>query len=217
MLAALAALRWLPKHDPRRNPGDDEKGFLKLLARPDLLRPYAATFSSMFVFSSMFNYMPFYLAGPPFQASTNTITLMYLSYLMGVVTGPLAGKAANRLGGGLSMAAGAVVFALAMGLSLLPSLLAMGLSLTLVCAGHFTVHAVAAGALNSRLAHSQGRANSLYVLFYYLGAWCGITLSGWAYGWAGWPAVAALGFAVLGAPLAIGLWERRLALANGRS
>lgn len=207
--AGLAALRWLPRDSLKKEAPGDTQGFLGLLARPELLRPYAATFSSMFVFSSLFNYMPFRLAGPPFNVGTATITLMYLSYLMGVVAGPLAGKAANRLGGGLSMALGAVTFALAVGISLLPSLAAMGLSLTLVCAGHFTVHAVAAGALNSRLASSQGRANSLYVLFYYLGAWCGITASGWAYGWGGWTAVSCLGLAMLCVPLAVGLWERR--------
>ncbi len=216
VLAGLAALRWLPKDDLRQKSEGGEDGFLKLLARPGLLRPYAATFCSMFVFSSLFNYMPFYLSGPPFEVGTTTITLMFFSYIMGVVAGPLAGKAANRLGGGLSMAAGAVIFALAVGLSLLPSLAAMALSLTLVCAGHFTVHAVAAGALNSRLAESQGRANSLYVLFYYLGAWCGITVSGWAYGWGGWPAVAMLGLIVLSVPLAVGLWERRFPVIAGQ-
>jgi YNFM family putative membrane transporter len=211
VLAGLAALRWLPKDDLRQSSKTEADGFQKILSRPDLLRPYAATFTSMFVFSSLFNYMPFYLAGPPFEVGTATVTLMYFSYLMGVVIGPLAGKAAGRLGGGLSMASGAVVFALAVGISLMPSLPAMALSLTLVCAGHFTVHSVAAGALNSRLSQSQGRANSLYVLFYYLGAWCGITVSGWAYSWAGWLAVALLGLAVLSVPLCIGLWERRSA------
>lgn len=217
LLAGLAALRWLPKDDLRKESTSGGEGFLVLLVRPELLRPYAATFFSMFAFSSLFNYMPFYLSAPPFEAGTATITLMYLSYLMGVVTGPLAGKAAGRLGGGLSMATGAVIFALAVGISLLHSLAAVALSLTLVCAGHFTVHSVAAGMLNSRLAQSQGRANSLYVLFYYLGAWCGITSSGWAYGWGGWLAVVALVFAALTVPLGLGLWERRLPTATGRA
>jgi YNFM family putative membrane transporter len=214
LLAGAAALRWLPRDDLRQEAKGGDGGFFGLLARPELLRPYAATFASMFVFSSLFNYMPFYLSAPPIEASTTTITLMYLSYLMGIVISPLAGKAAVRLGGGFSMAGGALTFSLAVGLSLLPSLAAVALSLTLVCAGHFTVHSVAAGMLNSRLAQSQGRANSLYVLFYYLGAWCGITVSGWVYGWGGWTAVAALGFAALTVPLSLGLWERRLALQS---
>ncbi len=215
VVAGLAALRWLPKDDTPTQAGENQQGFMTLLRRPEILRPYAATFSSMFVFSSVFNFMPFYLSQPPFSASTNTITLMYFSYLMGVAAGPLAGKAATRLGRGPSMAWGAALFALAVGLSILPSLLTIALSLTLVCAGHFTVHSVAAGSLNARLSSSQGRANSLYVLFYYLGAWCGITFSAWAYGWGGWLAVSLIGISVLSVPLLVGLWEMRSAKGQG--
>jgi len=208
LAAGWAAWRWLPREANPEQKADNHEGFGRMLRRPELLRPYAATFASMFVFSSLFNFMPFYLAGPTFQAGTAVITSMYLSYLMGVVVGPLAGRAANRLGGGPAMILGAALFILAALSSLIPNLAAMAASLTLVCAGHFTVHSVAAGALNSRLSTDRGKANSLYVLFYYLGAWCGITISGWTYGAGGWPAVVALGLAVLLAPLGIGLWER---------
>jgi YNFM family putative membrane transporter len=47
--------------------------------------------------------------------------------------------------------------------------------------------------LNRRLTASRGKANSLYVLAYYLGGAVGITLSGYAYGLAGWRGVATLG------------------------
>ncbi len=211
LLAGVAALRWLPPEQARTKETADQAGLAGLLGRPEILRPFAITFSSMFVFSSVFNYMPFYLAGPPFEAGTTLITLLYLSYLMGALAGPLAGKTANRLGNGLTTVLGSLVFALAVGLSLLPSLAAVAAGLTLVCAGHFAIHSAAAGALNRRLAQGQGRANSLYVLFYYLGGWCGITASGWAYGLGGWPAVAGLGLGILGVPFGLGLWEHRLA------
>jgi len=38
-----------------------------------------------------------------------------------------------------------------------------------LCAGFFTIHATAVGLLNHKLSHSHGRANALYVLFYYAG------------------------------------------------
>ena len=69
--------------------------------------------------------------------------------------------------------------------------------------------AAAAGLLNRKLTSSHGRANSLYVLSYYLGGACGITLSGYAYGLTGWRGVAALGILMLSLPLATGLREIR--------
>lgn len=85
----------------------------------------------------------------------------------------------------------------------------IALGLAGVCAGFFTVHASAVGLLNRRLTAAKGRANSLYVLFYYLGGAAGITVSGYAYtGW-GWGAVAVLNGGVLLLPFAIGMMERR--------
>jgi hypothetical protein len=42
-------------------------------------------------------------------------------------------------------------------------------SLAGMCAGFFAIHAAAAGALNGKLTTSRGRANALYILFYYAG------------------------------------------------
>jgi MFS transporter, YNFM family, putative membrane transport protein len=208
LLAATAAtVRWLPreKNDVASEPG--AMGFVQLLSQPALLRMYLAAFGAFFVFSSVFNYLPFYLSGPPFHARTEVITLMYLAYVIGIVMGPLAGKLSNRIGNGSTMAIGAVVFGSFIALTLIQSMLAVAASLAGICAGFFAVHSAAAGSLNRKLTSSRGRANSLYVLFYYLGGAVGITLSGYAHRLAGWPGVAALGGAVLLVPLVIGLVE----------
>ncbi|MFP5213320.1 MAG: MFS transporter [Acidobacteriota bacterium] len=197
-------------------PARTNAGFRYLLSRPDLVRTFMVSFGSFFVFSSIFNYLPFYLAGPPFNASTHVITMLYLTYVVGIVTGPLAGRLSNRLGNGAAMTLGSVVFAMAIGATLIKSLLAVVLSLAGVCAGFFTIHSSAAGSLNRKLKTSRGRANSLYVLFYYLGGYAGITLSGYAYLHAGWPGVAGLGWAMLCIPFFTGIVEARSA-GSGQS
>jgi YNFM family putative membrane transporter len=163
----------------------------------------------------MFNYLPFYLSRAPFHASTRLITLLYLSFLMGILIAPLSGKLSNRIGNGGTMILGSLLFALAIALTLITSLVAILAALVLVCAGFFSIHAAAAGSLNRKLTSSRGRANSLYILAYYLGGAAGITLSGYAYGLAGWPGVAALGIAVLALPFATGLAERRQEQGRG--
>lgn len=207
--ATLAALRWLPPETKKIEIPEEEPGFLTLLSRRDVRNMLLVPFGAFFVFSSIFNYLPFYLAAPPFKAPTQIITLMYLAYLLGVVIGPVAGNLSNRFGNGATMVGGSVVFALAIAATLIPSLWAVAASLAGVCAGFFAIHAAAAGLLNRRLTVSRGRANSLYILFYYLGGSIGITLSGLAYERGGWPGVAVLGIMMLSIPFSIGWRERK--------
>ncbi len=205
--AAWAAFRMLPHEADRLSVDGEALSFGQLLTKGGFLRIYGVAFGSFFVFSSIFNYLPFYLAGPPFDARTEVITLMYLAYVIGILVGPLAGKISNRIGNGPTMASGAVVFALSIALTLVPSMPVIMLSLAGICAGFFTIHASASGSLNRKIVSSRGRANSLYVLFYYLGGAVGIWLSGQAYVRAGWLGVAGLVTAMLVVPFIAGILE----------
>jgi len=210
----IAVWRLPPGRGPDKGRSGGE-GFLTLLTHAELRRIFLVAFGGFFVFSSVFNYLPFYLSGAPFHASTRLITLLYLSLLMGTLIAPLSGKLSNRIGNGGTMILGSLLFALAIALTLIKSLVTILAALVLVCAGFFSIHAAAAGSLNRKLTSSRGRANSLYILAYYLGGAAGITLSGYAYGLAGWPGVAALGIAVLALPFATGLAERRQEQGRG--
>lgn len=214
VIATLVASRRLREPAPAvQHPGSEASGSVislwSMLARPDLLRLFLVASASFFVFSSVFNFLPFYLAAPPVSLPLQFITALYLTYVIGIVIGPLAGRANNRFGSGLTMAGGALLLVLGLLLSLLPSLVAIGLALAAICAGYFGVHASAVGALNLRLSSGRGRANALYVLFYYAGGFSGITVSGYAYSQGGWSAVIVVCLAVLTGPIVIGLVEHR--------
>ena len=209
LIATLAALRSLPPGRCERKNAVPAPGFRALLRRGELLRIYCCAAGSFAVFSSVFNYLPFRLAAPPFAFSTEATTLLYLTYVVGIVMGPTAGRMSNCFGSGATLIGGTVVFAGALALIRLPWVGAVVLGLLGICAGFFTVHAAAVGALNRRLAGGQGRANALYVLFYYLGGWLGITGSGLAYRQGGWGAVVALCGLLLSVPFAVGWIERR--------
>ena len=204
-VACGVAWRGLPREKTTAPRQSAPLSFLQLLAQAPLRKNYIVAFSAFFVFSSVFNYLPFYLAGPIFNAPTRTITLMYMVYLIGIVIGPLSGQLSNRFGNGRTMAAGAILFGLSLGTTLYPALLAVIVGLAGICAGFFTIHAAAAGWLNRNLVSSRGRANSLYVLFYYAGGTCGITLSGSAYEMFSWAGVVGIGAMMLVVPLWIGL------------
>jgi len=205
--AVAAAVHWLPRDPPPPRRETESTGFLRLLSRPELLRMLSVGFFAFFVFSAMFNYVPFYLSGPPLHAGVRVITLLYLAYVMGIAAGPLAGRLTNRFGTGATLVLGSLLFAAAIALTLIPSLVTIAASLTAICGGFFAMHAAAVGSLNARLTESRGRANSLYVLLYYLGGAAGISAAGAAYARWGWPGVTALGLAALLLPLAIGIAE----------
>jgi len=205
--ATLAAFLWLPEGRSAHKPEQRQAGFAELLAQPGLLRMVAVGFGAFFVFSSTFNYLPFYLSRPPFSVRTQVITLMYLAYLIGIVIGPLSGKLSNRVGSGTTMVAGSSLCALAIAATLIPSLIVIAASLMVMCAGFFSIHSAAVGLLNRRLSASRGRANSLYVLLYYIGGAAGITACGYAYTGYGWMGAAGLNITMLLLPLIVGLVE----------
>jgi YNFM family putative membrane transporter len=206
-IATLAAIRWLPDSSNKGEGAGVPTGFKDLLLKKHLLPVYLVAFGAFFVFSSIFNYLPFYLSGPAFEADTKIITFMYFSYVVGIIIGPVAGNLSNRIGNGGTMTLGTLIFVLSIALTFVQIIGVMVLSLVGVCAGFFAIHAAAAGALNRKLTTSRGRANSLYVLFYYLGGSIGITCSGYAWKLSGWGGVAFLCLGVLLIPLSIGIME----------
>ena len=178
-----------------------------MLRRRELVALFLCGAGGFAIFSSVFNFLPFRLSETAFGFSTEQITLMYLVYVMGIFMGPMAGKISNRVGSGRTLLLGAGVLGLALLCLLLPFVWAVVLGLLLVCAGFFTVHAAAVGAINRKLSGGQGRANALYVLFYYVGGWVGITTAGLAYTRFGWTAVVVLALCLLLLPVHAGLNE----------
>jgi YNFM family putative membrane transporter len=207
LITTVAALMALPSEERSKVAISKDEGFTALLRRNELLRIYSVAFLSFFVFSALFNYLPFYLAGPAFNASTERITFMYTAYVLGIIIGPLSGKLSNRIGNGATMVMGSIVFALALAITHITTFWAVAVGLAGVCVGFFAIHASAAGSLNQQLRSSRGRANSLYVLFYYLGGTTGITVCGYGYQRFGWIGVSALGIILLVVISAAGIVE----------
>lgn len=209
LVATVTAMRGLPRVSIETSNQEQSIGFGGLLRRWDLLRIYLCAMGSFAVFSSVFNYLPYRLAAEPFGFSTQVTTLLYLVYVAGIFIGPTAGRLSNRFGSGNTLSVGSAVFGGALVMLLLPSVTAVVLGLLSTCVGFFSIHASAVGALNLKLSSGQGRANALYVMFYYMGGWLGITGAGMAYKQGGWSALVFTSMLLLIIPLSAGLSERR--------
>ena len=209
LMATFIAVRGLPRASIETGQQHYSIGFLELIKRWDLLRIYLCATGSFAIFSSVFNYLPYRLTARPFGLSTEMTTLLYLVYVVGIFIGPTVGKISNRFGSGNTLLVGSAVLGGALSLILLPSITAVILGLLGTCAGFFTIHAAAVGSLNRKLSSGQGRANALYVMFYYMGGWLGITGSGFVYKQGGWSALIYISILLLIIPLSVGIGERK--------
>ena len=208
-VCVLIALSNIPVSTTKRKKTFDSENYANLLKRWELMRIYLCASGSFFIFSSLFNYLPFRLSSHPFSFSTEIITLLYLVFIVGAVMGPISGRISNRYGSSTTLIGGSVTLIISLLLLLLPFITAIVIGLLGLCAGFFTIHTSAIGLLNSKLAGGEGRANALYVLFYYAGAWIGITTCGFAYTIGNWEAVVYLCLTILLVPLIIGIIESR--------
>ncbi len=209
LMVTFIAVRYLPKA-PQHLPTNHKRvGFVELLKRKELLLLFFCGMGSFSIFSSVFNYLPFRLEGEVFNFSTEQITLVYLVYIIGIFIGPVAGRLSNRFGSGNTLLLGSFILGLSLLIILIHSVFAIVLGLIGACLSFFMIHAAAVGALNSKLSSGHGRANALYVLFYYLGGGIGITAAGLAYKKGGWNVMVLLLMLLLIIPVVTGLNERK--------
>ncbi|MCP3888884.1 MAG: MFS transporter [Desulfobulbaceae bacterium] len=186
LIVTLIALLWLPKTSGESSKVESSIGFPELLKSWPLLRIFFSAAGSFAIFSSIFNYLPYRLGSPPLNFTTEVTTMFYLVYIVGIFIGPFAGRISNQFGSGHTLLVGSLVLGAGLLLVLSSNIIAILSGLLWICAGFFTIHAAAVGALNNKLTSSQGRANALYVLFYYVGGWVGITGCGLVYNHGGW-------------------------------
>lgn len=215
LVTAIIAARMLPHVAATTGGAHREVRYRSLLARADLWLMFACAAAGQAIFSPVFNTVPYRLAEAPMALPTAQTTAVYLVYLVGVVVGPASGRFSNRFGNGNTLLFGALLLAASLLLLLVPAVSAVVIALLGVCCGFFAVHAAAVGALNRRLEHGQGRANALYVLFYYLGAGFGVSWSSWVYQHLGWAAMIAGALMLTAIPGAVGWLERRRVFRSG--
>jgi len=158
----------------------------------------AIGFGVLFSFVGTFNYIAFYLAGPPFGLSAAAIGTIFVVWLIGVVTTPATGFFVRRIGRRALVLIGMVFWAagLLVTLSSNLALIVAGLALAAGCGFFCQAASTAYVAVSAERARSS--AVGLYVTFYYLGGSVGAVLPGYAWNRFGWPGCVAVLVAMVG-------------------
>ena len=214
-LAALVVVLLLPKpHNSRRTriTLPQLAGLVRLQFRdPGLPWLFASAFLLMGSFVTLYNYVGFRLALPPFGLSHAAISAIFVVYLLGSFSSTWAGGLAQRLGRRRVYWVLVLVMALGVFLTLVPSTPVIILGLAIATTGYFAAHGIASAWVARRAIQGRAQASAIYLFSYYLGSSVLGTLGGYA--WVAWDWTGVLlvsGGAALAA-LLVGLHLIRLA------
>ena len=215
LAAAVAFWRWLPPSRsfvPRRLAWREVPGsFGHHFRDAGLPWLFADAFLLMGGFVCIYNYIGFRLLDPPFSLSQTVIGLIFSVYIAGMVSSPVTGELASRLGRRR-------VLWLATGLALAGILMTLSDSLVLIVGGvvvatvgFFGAHSVASSWVGRRALRHRAQASSIYLCAYYLGSSVLGTAGGWFFAHSGWTGVVLFVGSLYGLALAIALRLARLA------
>ena len=168
-----------------------------------------SAFVLMAAFVTVYNFLGYRLLAEPFGLSPALVGLVFLAYLAGTTSSPVAGQLGDRLGR-RAVLLGGVLLALAAALLTLSDLLPVVLlGLVLFTMGFFAAHTSASGMVGNRARVGRAHATALYLLAYYAGSSLGGWLGGVVYERGGWAALVGYVAALLVVALGLALLLRR--------
>jgi MFS transporter, YNFM family, putative membrane transport protein len=177
-----------------------------------LLATFAIGFCMLFTLVSIFSYITFYLAAPPFLLSTAELSWLFAVYLCGLGATLAAGTILARVGLKHGMLAAIASCLIGAGLTLVHSLPVLALGLAVASSGVFIAQTCANSFLRDAApAGSRVSAAGMYICCYYIGGTVGGILPAVAWRYAHWPGCVSLTsiFLLIAGMMAIFGWRTR--------
>ena len=214
LIAGLIFWRSLPpsRHFARRAVGLAEltRGFAIHLREPGLRLLVVEGFLMMGAFVSVYNYIGYRLLAPPYAMSQSSVGLIFSVYLVGIVSSPVSGAVASRLG--LRNVFWVMILIMGAGVALTgaASIVLIVAGLAVMTFGFFGAHSIASSWVGRRARTAKAQAASLYLFVYYVGSSLLGSLGGVFWQRGGWGGVLTLVLALIGIAFLISLRLARL-------
>ncbi|HYL33543.1 MAG TPA: MFS transporter [Stellaceae bacterium] len=198
--AAVGVITLLPHERqfvPSAGPAHALRHILGHVLDPQLDAIFAVGFGVLFSFVATFTYVNFHLAAPPFHLSAAALGTIFVVYLVGVTTTPLAGRLVRHFGRRRLVIGVLTLWICGLLLTLIGNLwiIIAGLAIGAGCGFIVQTAATASVAVSAQRARSS--AVGLYVTCYYVGGSLGAVLPGYAWNRTGWPGCVAIVTAML--------------------
>jgi YNFM family putative membrane transporter len=160
-------------------------------------------------FVACYNYLGFRLTEAPITLSPGLASLVFLAYLAGTVSSPVAGRLADHYGRRSVLSASIILALTGLALTIPNSLLCVASGLIIFTTGFFGAHSVASGWVSAGATHNRAQASALYLMAYYLGSSAVGAGAGLAYQQWGWLALVAVIAALFGLALIAAVGVKR--------
>jgi predicted MFS family arabinose efflux permease len=164
------------------------KSFPAHLSNKRLLATYAVGFGVLFSLVSVFTFINFRLAAPPYLMGPAALGTIFVVYLGGVVMSPIAARLSTRFGRKRVMAVVGPIIIAGLLLTLAAPVWSIIIGLLLISSAIFVQQTLATAFVGAAAREGKSTAVGLYVTFYYIGgSFGGIAPAGiWhEYGWPG--------------------------------
>jgi MFS transporter, YNFM family, putative membrane transport protein len=146
----------------------------------------------LFLQVGSFTYAGLHLQAPPFDLNTFQIGAVFAVFLVAVIVTPAAGALITWIGRTRTYGVASAVSLAGLGLTLIPTTSTVVAGLAGSSTGVFCGQSCATGYAAEAGRGARSSAVGLYLTAYYLGGTVGAVAPAPLYGWAGWPACAAL-------------------------
>ena len=153
-----------------------------------LLATYAVGFGVLFCFVSIFTYINFRLAAPPYNLSATWLGAIFIVYLVGSGLAPMTGWAVGRIGRRRFMIPVIGLWIAGVLLTLSGPLWLIIVGLTLSASSGLICQTISTGYVTITAKAGRSSAVGLYVTSFYIGGSFGAALGGIAWVFGGWPA-----------------------------
>lgn len=169
---------------------------------PPLRAAFGIGFCILFAFIGTFTFVNFVLVRPPLSLGMMDLGLVYFVFLPSIVTTPLAGRVAAKLGTRPTIWAALAIAGLGLPLMLMPHLGEVLAGMVLVGVGTFFAQAATTGFVGQAATDNRGIASGTYLACYFGGGLIGTAVLGRLFDSFGWQACV-IG---VGAALAAAAW-----------
>lgn len=176
------------------------------LQNPLLLTAYVIGGLNMMIFLSLYSYITFVLAAPPYHLSTHALGMLFLTYLTGSFASAWSGRAALWLSQPICMILGILLLMAGTLLTLVSSLPMIVIGFLINSFGFFLTHSTLSSWVSQHALKARASASSLYLVFYYLGASLGSFYLEPFWQWAGWAGVVSASLGIFAVTLSAALW-----------